>query len=217
MIPLRIVEKDHPDFAEPIIEIWREDEFVGYVFWDEDVPVVQVYPDGRGEPYDLDVGDLVRVLDMAQQIVTPDLLRDEPELATLSDRLSREAGTATETWEDEDHRIVELSGEFDAKAVHRDADGEGFFTREDAEALIARCEQLGLAVVEMEGLDWDGAKLVPRPDLHLVVHAEPDATWEVFRPQANATVAARLRDWPRRQTLVLSFVIQLPDGDTRIL
>lgn len=69
----------------------------------------------------------------------------------------------------------------------------------------------------MEALDWDGAALVPRPDLHLVVQAEPGATWEAFRPQANATVTARLRDWPQRDSLVLSFVVQLPDGDTRVL
>jgi len=30
-------------------------------------------------------------------------------------------------------------------------------------------------------------------------------------------MAARLDDWPVRESLVLSFVVQLPDGETRIL
>ncbi|MFQ5555565.1 MAG: hypothetical protein ACE5GC_09400 [Acidimicrobiia bacterium] len=216
MIPLRINEKDHPDFDEPIVELWRENEFVGYVFWDEDVPVVQVFPDGDGDPFDLDVHDLARILDVAQQIVTPDVFAEDPELSTLSRRIA-ESGEVEGGWSDEDYRIVELSQEFDDRAVHRDADGEGFFARAEAEALIAKCEHLGVAVVEMEALDWDGRSLTPRPDLHLMVRAEPGAEWPAFRPQANATVAARLDDWPRRDSLVVSFVVQLPDGETRVL
>ena len=30
MIPLRINETDHEDFDEPIVELWRDNEFVGY-------------------------------------------------------------------------------------------------------------------------------------------------------------------------------------------
>lgn len=215
MIPLRINETDHEDFDEPIVELWRDNEFVGYVFWDDDVPVVQIYLDADGDPFDLDLSDLVRVLDLAQRIVTPDDFTDDEELATLSTRLAD--ANAELGWEDEDYRVVELTTEFDARATHRDEDGEGFFNRADAEALITKCEHIGLAIVEMEALDWDGSSLTPRPDLHLVVQSQPDITWEVFRPQANAMMAARLQDWPMRESLVMSFVVQLPDGETRIL
>ena len=216
MIPLRIVEKDHADFDEPVVELWRENEFVGYVFWDEDMAVVQFYADKDGEPFDLDLTDMLRVLDIAAQIVIPDLIEGDPELATISERIAAATGT-TDEWEDEDHRIVELSQEYDLLAAPRDEDGEGFFHRPEAKALIARCEGLGLAVVEMEGLDWNGATLTPRPDLHIVIEGQPGAEWGIFRSQANATASARLDVWPQRDTLVVSFVVQLPDGSTRVL
>ena len=217
MLPLRLQERDHPDFDGPIVEIWRENEFVGYVFWDEDVAVVQVYTDDAGEPFDLDANELVRVIDIAQRIVTPDSLQGDAELESLPERLRERGAEPEEAWEDEDYRILQLADEFDDLAVHRDQDGEGFFGREDAEALIARCEQLGLAVVELEGLEWNGRALIPREDLHLRIDAEPEASWEAFRPQANATAAARLEAWPTSGTLVVSFVVQLPDGETRVL
>ena len=216
MIPLRIVEKDHEDFDEPVVELWRENEFVGYVFWDDDMAVVQFYSDKDGEPFDLDLTDTLRVLDIAAQIVIPDLVEGDQELATLSQRIA-EATDTTDEWDDEDHRIVELSQEFDSVAAYRDIDGEGFFYRADAKALIARCEGLGLAIVEMEGLDFDGADLTARPDLHIVIEGEPGAEWGVFRAQANATASARLDVWPTRDSLVVSFVVQLPDGSTRVL
>jgi hypothetical protein len=215
MIPLRIVEKDHEDFDAPIVEIWREQEFIGYVFWDEDLAVVQVYPDADGEPFDLELGDLLRVLDIAARIVGPEPDEEDPELATLSGRIAEVA--ADDVWGDEDHRVVELLREWDERAVVRDDDGEGFFARDDAEALIARCEGLDLAVVEVEGLDWNGRRLKALPDLHLVVERQPGTEWEIFRPQANATVATRCAAWPTRKGMVVSFVIQLPDGSTRVL
>ncbi len=143
-------------------------------------------------------------------------MAEDPELATLSERIAAATGT-TDEWDDEDHRIVELSQEFDSLAAYRDIDGEGFFFRTEAGALIARCEALGLAVVEMEALDFDGATLTPRPDLHIVIEAQAGAEWGLFRAQANATISARLEVWPRRDSLVLSFVVQLPDGSTRVL
>ena len=216
MIPLRIVEKDHDDFDEPIVELWRDSDFIGYVFWDEDVAVVQFYSGDDGEPFDLDLTDTLRVLDIAAQIVMPHELGEDPELATLSQRIADATGTSDD-WDDEDHRIVELSQEFDSLAAHRDLDGEGFFFRPEAQALIARCEGLGLAVIEMEGLDWDGDKLTPRPDLHVVIESTPGVEWGVLRAQANAAVAARLAVWPQRDSLVISFVVQLPDGSTRVL
>ena len=218
MLPLRLVEKEHADFDEPIVELWRDNDFVGYVFWDDDVAVVKVYADRDGDPFDLGLADLVRALDMASQIVTPDLFGSDPELATLSSRLSDSVdGNGDGTWSDEDYRIVELTKEFDRLAIHRDMDGEGFFVRDQAEALIARCEGLDVAVVELEGLDWNGSKLTARPNMHLVVEAQTGAEWAAFRPQANATVAGTLEAWPSRDTLVYSFVVQVPTGDTRVL
>ncbi len=39
MIPMRLVETDREGFDEPVVELWRDDEFVGMVFWDGDTAV----------------------------------------------------------------------------------------------------------------------------------------------------------------------------------
>ena len=44
------------------IELWREDEFVGMVFWDDDVPVVQIYAEDDGDVKDLDLRELWHAL-----------------------------------------------------------------------------------------------------------------------------------------------------------
>lgn len=224
MIPLRIVETEREDFDQPVVELWRDDEFVGMVFWDEDTPIVQIYPDDDGDVKDLDVRELIRVLDMAEQIVSP--VADASEFADLRSSLGvgsaepeegheEEAGDDNEErWRAEHAATMTLLDEFDPRAVHRTSDGEGFFPRPAAEEFIKRCDELDLAVVEMEGFDLEGAVLVPRPNLDLVVRVQGPTTWDVFRPAANARALDTLLDWPSRSTLVVAFVFQQPDGDT---
>lgn len=206
MLPLRIVETQRADFDGPIIEIWREDVFVGMVFWDGEASVVQVYPSGDGDVHDLELRDLVRVLDLAEQIVDPGAFEDEE--SSLQERI---AGAG---WDDEDPVTVELVGEFDPQAAHRTTDGEGFFPRAVAEAFLVRCEELGLAVVEMEGADLDGEVVIPRPGLTLTVRPEAVMGWPEFRSYANARAADALAAWPHRSSLMISFVVQQPDGET---
>lgn len=212
MIPLRIQETDHADFDQPIVEVWRDDEFVGYVFWDEDTPVVQVFADADGDPFDLDVRDLIRVLDTAERIVSPEAFSAD-ELEDLRKRVAAEA--SDDGWEDEDPKIVSLFEEFDGLAAHRNDEGEGFFRRPDAEAFITRCNELDLAVVEMEGFDLATDGVVARPNLVLAVQTV-SSIWDSFRPQANFTAIDTLNDWPDRETFVVAFVVQLPNGETRV-
>jgi hypothetical protein len=214
MIPLRINEREHEDFDQPLVELWRDDDFVGYVFWDEDTPVVQIFLDEDGDPYDLDLQDLIRVLDTAERIVSPEAF-GEDELEELRARVAAAGGEEDDGWGDEDPRIVSLFEEFDGRAAHRNEDGEGFFRRVDAEAFITRCNELDLAVIEMEGFDLDGPQLVQRPNLVLTVQTL-SSIWESFRPQANFTALDTLGDWPKRESLVVAFVVQLQSGETRV-
>ena len=71
MLPLRIVETERPEFDEPVVELWRDDEFIGMVFWDGEESIVQIYTDQDGDVHDLETTDLLRVLDVAVRIVTP--------------------------------------------------------------------------------------------------------------------------------------------------
>lgn len=208
MLPIRMVETERDDFDGTIVELWRADDFIGMVFWDGDVPIVQIYPDGDGDIQDLDVRELQRILDTAVQIIDPHAFDDD--LTDLREAVA-EAGAEP----DELHpATAALLAEFDEKATYRTEDGEGFFKRVDAEAFIAKCEELDLGVVEMEGFDLEGANLISRPGLDLVVTPQKMMSWSEFRTYANATAADKLRFWPSRDSLVVAFVIQQPDTET---
>ena len=208
MYPLRIVETERDGFDQTVVELWREDEFVGMVFWDGSVPVVQIYPAGD-DVHDLELNDLVRVLDTAQRIVDP-LAFDEVEgFVDLS-------GTGDD-WDDEDPSTTTLVTEFEPQAVQRSEDGEGFFPVAVAAAFIRKCEDLGLAVVEMEGFDLVRGRLKGRPGLELMARPQEAASFAEFRSQANDTAATTLAKWPSRQSMVIAFVIQQPDGETIVV
>ncbi len=209
MIPMRIVESEREGFDEPVVELWRDDEFIGMVFWDGDVAVAQVYQDGDGDVFDLDLGELVQVLEMAERIVTPEEFLEDLGLA-VSDQ-----GEADEAdWSDEHPATIELVNEFDPQAVHRTPDGEGFFPRAVAESFIRRCEELDLAVAEMEGFDLEGNILKPRPNLTMTIQVPGVTDWATFRAAANAMAADTLSGWPPRSSLVIAFVVQQPDGES---
>lgn len=212
MLPLRIVETDRPEFDEPVVELWREDEFVGMVFWDGEESIVQIYPDGVGDVHDIEMGDLMRVLDLAARIVTPlDQLADDDGGDYL--RAFNEAAPEGE-WDEEDPATRSLTAEFDTRVVFRAEDGEGFFDRDTAIEIVERCEQLGLAAIEVDGFDLEGAVLIPRAELGIVIAAPGDIGWGVRAAAANAQVRAALESWPSRPTLVAALVIQQSDGES---
>ena len=214
MLPLRIVETDREGFDEPVVELWRDDDFVGMVFWDGDLAVLQVYQDADGDVYDLDLGDVFRVLGLAEAIVTPEEFRaDDSEFGGIEFDVEQ-VGGEDDGWEDEHPAAVALVTEFDPMARHRNSDGEGYFPRQVAFDFLARCDELDLAVVEMEAFDFDGLVLKPRPQLVLAVSLPGMNSWQVFRPAANALAQNTLSDWPSRSSLVTAFVVQQPDGET---
>lgn len=219
MIPMRMTETERDGFEQPVVELWRDDEFVGMVFWDEDTPVVQIYADDDGDVKDLDVRELIRILDLAERIVSP--VADESEFADLRESIGLRGPQPVpddegdgDDWGAEDPATLALVSEFDPLAAHRNSDGEGYFARSVAEDFIRRCDELDLAVVEMEGFDLNGLVLVPRANLELVVRVQGPTTWDVFRPAANARALDTLFDWPSRSSLLVAFVVQQPDGET---
>ena len=217
MIPMRIVETDRDGFDQPVVELWRDDEFVGMVFWDDDTPVVQVYPDDDGDVKDLDVRELLIVLDTAEKIVSPDLDDEFSEIRSAIRVIGGDSAADRPDggeWDDEDPTVAALLAEFDPQAVHRTEDGEGFFPLPVAKAFIERCSELNLAVVEMEGFDLELGKLVARPNQSMLTRVDSPTGWDVFRPAANARAEDVLNGWHARDTLVIAFVIQLSTGDT---
>lgn len=206
MLPIQMVETEREDFDGPVVEFWRADEFIGMAFFDGDAPILQIYPAADGDVHDLDIHEIQSLLDMAVRMVDP-LAFDEG-----MEALRQELGTSVEGGEHP--ATVALLAEFDAQATHRTDDGEGFFSKEVAGHFIAKCEELDLAVVEMEGMDFVAGKLVPRPGLDLVITPQSMMSWPEFRTYANATAQDSLRSWTARSSVLFAFVIQQPDAET---
>ena len=207
MIPIRLAETERDDFDGTIVEFWREDDFIGMVFWDGDSPIIQIYPDDDGDVHDIDVFELQQLLDTAVRMVDPQPDEDFAELRTaIAEAANGEVDVHPAT--------ADLLLQFDPQAVFRTDDGEGFFPRHVAEVFVSRCEELDLAVVEMEGFDLEGTTLVPRPKLDLQVTPQKAMSWPEFRTFANITAQDTLRTWPSRDSLVVAFVIQQPDTET---
>jgi hypothetical protein len=209
MLPITLVETDREDFDGPIVEFWRGEEFIGMVFHDGEDSILQIYPDGDGDVHDLDVAELQTLLDTAIRIVDPGAMDEE--LALLQEA----AGVGEESsWDSEEHpATTALLKEFDPKAIHRTEDGEGFFPRGVAQSFIGRCEELDLAVVEMEGFDFRNGELSSNPAMDLVVTPQSMMSWSEFRTYANTTAANALATWPSRDSIVIAFVFQQPDTE----
>lgn len=219
VIPMRIVETSREGFDEPVVEIWRDDEFIGMVFWDDEETIVQIYPDDDGDVKDLDARELLRVLDLAEQIVSPYADPDADTQAGGRDfifarRTAPDIAQEEPGWEAESEATLALVSEFDERASLRSDDGEGYFSRDVAESFIKRCDELDLAVVEMDGLERKGSDVVAIPEWSLMVKVEGRTAWAVFRPAANARALDALLDWPDRRNLLVAFVVQQPGGET---
>jgi hypothetical protein len=215
MIPIRIVETEREGFEEPVVELWMQDEFVGMVFWDGSSTIVQIYPASDADVHDLEMRDLFRALELAERIVDPFAFDQVDGLVQVGAARAQAKRQEEEgDWSEEDPATVELLSEFDPLAAFRSEDGEGFFARDVALRFVHRCSELRLAVVEMEGFDLVGGELKARPGLELVVGPQPVMSAAEFLSHANATALDHLDGWPRRESLVVAFVVQQQDGET---
>lgn len=206
MLPIKLIETERDDFEGPVVEFWRADEFIGMAFFDGETPIVQIYPSADGDVHDLDIHEIQGLFDMAVRMVDP-LAFDEGMEALREELHGTEASA-------EHQATAALLGEFDDQALHRTEDGEGFFSKEVAGRFVAKCEELDLAVVEMEGMDFIGGKLIPRPGLDLTITPQSMMSWPEFRTYANATAQDSLRSWTARPSVIFAFVIQQPDAET---
>jgi hypothetical protein len=180
------------------------------IFHDGEDSIVQIYPDADGDVHDLDVAELQTLLDTAVRIVDPMAMDQELALLQAAAAGSEDQGS----WGSDEHpATAALLKEFDPKSVHRTEEGEGFFPRGVAESFIARCEELDLAVVEMEGFDLRNGELAANPAMDLVVTPQSMMSWSEFRTYANTTAAGALSSWPSRDSIVIAFVFQQPDTE----
>ncbi len=83
--------------------------------------------------------------------------------------------------------------------------------------MVRRCDELDLAVLELEAFELVEGELEPIPEMTMFTAVDGTVPWSGFRAAANARAADALLDWGDSATRVHAFVIGLPDGDSFVL
>jgi hypothetical protein len=194
---LRARETTRDDWDGVVVELVEEDRVVGVAYLDQGSVLAEFYPDEDGEPWVFDVADLQRVLDVAAGMLGV----EEPGPTTP-------AGEAIDL----------LAAEFDATAAHRGAEDEGFYPVPAALALTMRAEELGLAVVSIEGFTIDAGEPVAVPGYGSTPgDAHRGEAWPTFRAGCNAQARGQLERWAAKGGLVVAIEIADQSGETYVL
>ena len=161
--------------------------------------MAEFYPDEDGEPWVFEVADLQRVLDTAAAMLG--LGEDAAATPSVSD-----------------DAVDKLAEEFDAAAVIRGEEDEGFYPAPVAAAITGRCETLGLAVATLEGFTNDGDGVLPVPG-HRVDLADAHAgeAWLTFQAGCNVQARALLERWAGRPGLIVAVEVIDQGGERFVL
>ncbi len=197
MTDLRARETTRDDWEGVVVELVEDNRVVGVAYLDEGAVLAEFYPDEDGEPWVFDVADLQRVLDVAAG-----MLGIEDTVATSP------SGEA----------VDRLATEFDPTAAHRGAEDEGFYPVPAALALTMRAEELGLAVVTLEGFTLDAGEPVAVPGFGSAPgDAHRGEAWPTFRSGCNAQARAQLEHWAGRTGLVIAVEVADQSGEKYVL
>ncbi len=204
---------------DPVAELWDDDEFVGQVYFDGVDVMTQLYPTPDGEPRVLEVAELMRVLELAARVVTPD---DGEELSELRTALGTETGRKDDARDDEGSddlgAVGVLADAFDDAAAHRGEEDEGFYPRDAVVAMVRRCNDLDLAVVHLEGFDMrDGSVEAARGYMVDIGKAHRGEPWPTFRAGCNIQAEAVLEGWPLRPSFVVAIEIEDRNGEIFVM
>ena len=195
---LQLREVTRPDWDGVVVEIREEGEPLGQVFADGPDLLVEWFSPAEGAPV-LEVSEVIRVLEVAAAILAP-----EPPGA-----LPEPVG---------EDPIEILSDEFDAKATLRGAEDEGFFPTRVAAAILARCSDLGMAVVRLEGVRKSAGTTVAVPGcLAEIGEAHRGEQWPTFVAGCNVQADALLGRWARNAGLLLAIEVEDAGGEVFIL
>ena len=197
MTDLRARETTRDDWEGTVVELVEDDHVVGIVYLEDAVVMTEFYPDDDGEPWVFDLTDLQRVLDVASAMLGVAETESPPSAADAVDR---------------------LAAEFDASAAMRGGEDEGFYPVLVAAAITLRAEELGLAVVSLEGFTIEGGEPVAAPGL---ASAPGDAhrgePWLTYRAACNIQARGQLERWAGRPGLVVALEVADESGETYVL
>lgn len=206
MSDLHARERQDPEWGRPVADLIEDDEVVGLAYEDEGDLFVEFYPDADGEPRLYDVADLQRVLDTVIS-----MLAEAPEPAP-------EAAGEPGAGRAQEHPVDTLAAQFDKRAARRGPEDEGFYPFDVATGIISRCNDLGLAVVSMEGFTLHPDRIDPvggcSADLGDAFRGEP---WATFLAGCNLQAMTLLERWPRRPSFAIAFEVQDAEGEVFVL
>ena len=204
MSDLHARERQDPEWGRPVADLIEDDEVVGLAYEDDGELLVEFYPDAEGEPRLYDVADLQRVLDTVVSMLGAEPV--EPGEPSQPDAASAE------------HPVDALAAQFDRRAARRGPQDEGFYPYDAATGIIARCSDLSLAVVRVEGFTLHPDRTEPvggcSADLGSAFAGEP---WGAFLAGCNLQAATLLERWPRRPSFAVAFEVQDRDGEVFVL
>lgn len=186
----------------PVVELVEDGRTVGIAYLDDIEVLVEFQPDEDGEAWTFDVGDLQIALDTARAMLVPDdadPLDQRPDLGG-------------------DHPVDVLASEFDDAAARRGEEDEGFYPRPVVTRIIARAEELDLAVVSVEAvtLHEDWVEPIPGHSVDVAAAHEGDS-WPAFKAGCNLLAASHLEKWHDRSGLAVSVEVADRDGDRFVL
>ncbi|MCJ7726049.1 MAG: hypothetical protein MUP76_06640 [Acidimicrobiia bacterium] len=201
MSDLHAKERHDPEWGGPVADLIEEDRTVGIVYQEEAGLFAEFFPDEDGNPWAFEAADLQRALDTAAAMLGPE-----------------EAPAEVPLGHDGQHPVDALAMQFDALAIRRGPEDEGFYPLQVAAGILAACARLGLAVVYLEGVSVqaDGVEPVPGHKAELG-KTNAGGPFALFQAECNTQAAALLEHWPRRGDFGVAIEVQDASGEQFVL
>lgn len=207
MSDLRAREGSSAEWEGEVVELVEEGHVVGIVYLDGETVFAEFVPAVDNEPWSFEVADLQTALDTASAMLLPE----------GTSMLTAEA-SAGEIAADGDHPVDRLAAEFDHLASRRGEEDEGFYPTPVAAKLTAVAEQLGLAVVSVEGFRLDTDMTISIPGMAVDTgDAHDGEPWPVFKAGCNVQAAAVLESWGKQPGVFVAVEVADSGGDRYVL
>ncbi|MBU1865837.1 MAG: hypothetical protein KKE89_05430 [Actinobacteria bacterium] len=201
MSDLHARDRHDPEWDGSVVDLIEEERVVGIVYRDESGLFAEFYPDDEGNPWAFEVADLQRVLDVAAA-----MLGEEP------------AAVAAPLGEAGQHPVDAVAMQFDAAAMWRGPEDEGFYPPQVAARILGLCSDLGLAVVFMEGVTVHAGGVDPVPGHKAELgKTNSGGPFALFQAECNTQAAALLEHWPRRPDFGIALEVQDGEGEQFVL
>lgn len=202
MSDLHAREGSSRDWDQPVVELVEDGRVVGIVYIDQDTLFTDLYPDEDGDAWAFEVGDLQTALDTARAMLLP-------EGTSLLAADVDSTGT---------HPIDRIAEEFDVLAIRRGEEDEGFYPLAVAARLVHRADELGVAVVSLEGFRLEGEFMEHTPGLAVDIgEAHAAEAWPTFVAGCNVQAMAVLERWGAERELAVAIELGDEDGDRYVM